>query len=176
VSSDATPRESISPNLVAEPAHGVRPSLGERESALLAAIVERLVPTDEHGPGAREANVAGYIESALATDYRAHLATYVEGLGALDRYARSAHEAGFLDLTAEQQDAVLGDAESGKADAAFFELVRQHTCEGMFGDPAWGGNAGYIGWRLLDYAGPRHVWTREQQELDAAPPLTYPAT
>src|SRR3954471_20686461 len=101
MSSDATPRESISQDLVVEPANAVRPSLGEHESALLAAIVERLVPTDEHGPGAREANVAGYIQGALPTDYRAHLAAYVEGLGALDRYARSVHGAGFLELAAE---------------------------------------------------------------------------
>ena len=36
----------------------------------------------------------------------------------------------------------------------FFRMPRQHTIEGMFGDPTHGGNAGLIGWQLIGYPGP----------------------
>ena len=49
---------------------------------------------------------------------------------------------------------------------AFFELVRAHVLEGMFGDPSYGGNIDHAGWRLLDYPGPRRLWTAREQALD----------
>ena len=51
----------------------------------------------------------------------------------------------------------------------FFEVVLRHAIEGMFGDPAWGGNIDRIGWDLLGYPGPRHVWTPADQELGVEP-------
>ena len=47
----------------------------------------------------------------------------------------------------------------------FFELVRRHLIEGMFGDPRWGGNAEGRGWALVGYPGPRLVWTEADQRL-----------
>jgi gluconate 2-dehydrogenase gamma chain len=61
---------------------------------------------------------------------------------------------------------VLSELERG-ADPAFFELVRRHVMEGMFGDPAYGGNRDRAGWELLGYAGPRLVWTEAEQRLRA---------
>ena len=46
------------------------PVLAEEQRAVLGAIVERLVPSDEHGAGARETRTAEYILGALATAYR----------------------------------------------------------------------------------------------------------
>ena len=57
--------------------------------------------------------------------------------------------------------------------AVFFDTVIQHSREGMFGDPRWGGNAEYIGWRLIGYPGPRHVWAHEEQQFDAEVAPTY---
>lgn len=114
-----------------------------------------------------------YVELALAADYRAHRAAYAEGLGAVDNYAASSYGSGFCELPPERQDAVLSDMEQGRAPGfasgsdAFFELVRQHVLEGMFGDPSWGGNAGFAGWDLIGYPGVRPVWTEEEQQLDA---------
>jgi gluconate 2-dehydrogenase gamma chain len=66
---------------------------------------------------------------------------------------------------------VLSEIERGEAggyltsSTDFFELVRQHALEGMFGDPSWGGNAGMVGWALLGYQGPKQVWSEEEQQL-----------
>jgi gluconate 2-dehydrogenase gamma chain len=129
--------------------------------ALVEAIVARLIPSDENGPGAAEARVARYIEHALATEYARHQGDYVRGLADVDRRASSTYGAGFRELALDEQDAVLTELEA----SPFFELVRQHALEGMFGDPAHGGNADRIGWKLLGYEGPKLVWTEEEQQL-----------
>jgi gluconate 2-dehydrogenase gamma chain len=135
-------------------------SFADGDRAILDAVTARLIPTDETGPGAREARVVEYIERSLATNYEQHRAAYGAGLSALGA-------AGFAELPADRQDAVLADLD--RRDDDFLALVRQHAIEGMFCDPVWGGNAGRVGWRLLGYPGPRHVWTETDQELDAEP-------
>jgi len=124
------------------------------------AIAERMIPSDELGPGAREAGVVFYIDRALAGPY-AHLKdTYSAGLAAVDVYSETTYGSTFLKLPAERQDAVLRALEDGKATGfvaptaqAFFGLLWTHVREGMFGDPSHGGNRNFIGWRLLRHPG-----------------------
>jgi hypothetical protein len=149
--------------------------LGEPRAATLAAVAARLIPSDENGPGAEEAMAARYILRALADDYRQHLGVYADALDALERCARLRHGCAFTKLEPEQQDELLRDVEAGvapdlgAATPEFFELVRRHVIEGMFGDPAWGGNVGCAGWRLLGYPGPRLAWSEEDQRITPLP-------
>jgi gluconate 2-dehydrogenase gamma chain len=119
----------------------------------LEAIADRLIPADEHGPSATQAGAVTYIERALQGPYAEHAAAYAAGLAELD---------GFAALSPAEQDARLRELEW----TAFFELVRAHVLEGMFGDPGYGGNIDQAGWKLLDYAGPKREWTAEEQTLD----------
>lgn len=146
-------------------------ALSDADASTLEAIVARLIPSDETGPGAREANVIGYLVRQLGTDYADHAPAYAAGLGETERRARARFGAAFTALAPEQQDAVLAELERAAPEegGAFFALVRRHAIEGMFGDPAWGGNAGGVGWALIGYPGPRHVWTEADQALDAVP-------
>jgi gluconate 2-dehydrogenase gamma chain len=57
------------------------------EADTLDAIVARLIPTDENGPGATEARAAIYIDRALAGPLRAARGIYAAGLAAMDEYA-----------------------------------------------------------------------------------------
>ena len=51
--------------------------------------------------------------------------------------------------------------------AAFFNMVLNHTHQGTFGDPYYGGNANYAGWDLLGYPGVRTmVSAADQQKLE----------
>ena len=152
------------------------PVLDQSQVALLSAIVERLIPTDEHGPGAREAHAAQYILNALATDYRRYLPEYVTGLAAIDARAHAGNGVPFASLGPERQDAIL--VEFDRRDAtqdpptprSFFDLVLKHTREGMFGDPRWGGNADRVGWALIGYTGPRFEWAAEDQRIELIEP------
>src|ERR671931_427575 len=129
--------------------------LTEAQLATLDAALARLIPSDDGEPGAREARVIRYVERALEGVHRGHLGAYERGLNDLDDLALVGCGAAFAALDPERQDAVLREAEG--AHAGFFELLRSHAIEGMFGDPRWGGNAQLAGWRLLGYPGPRAV-------------------
>lgn len=146
------------------------------EGATLQAVVARLIPADERGPGALEAGAATYVDRALAGPLAGSLETYRNGLAALDRYAQSARGARFAALEASAQDALLRGLEAdaapgfGPGPAAFFNLVLEHAIQGTFSDPAHGGNVDFIGWRLIGYPGVRTMVTPDLQRVDRMPP------
>jgi gluconate 2-dehydrogenase gamma chain len=85
---------------------------------------------------------------------------YQRGIGFVDAYAQSKYQKDFIDLSAEQQDAVLTDMEADQATGfdgpsarAFFTQLRNDTIEGMFSDPMYGGNRDLVGWKLIGYPG-----------------------
>src|SRR6185503_18546421 len=148
-------------------------NLTATEADLLEAIVARLIPTDASGPGATEARAAHYIDRALGGALASSRQAYTAGLAALDRYSRSSRGKPFTELSATDQDSVLIDVEAGTAtgftgsSAAFFALVLNHTHQGTFGDPYYGGNANFVGWDLIGYPGVRTmVSAADQQRLE----------
>lgn len=146
-------------------------TLASVEVATLTAIVGRLIPSDEAGPGAIEAHAVQYIDRALGGELAGLRDTYAIGLAAIDQYAKATHGEVFVRLPLSAQDDVLRDFERGVptgilADSArFFALVREHTIQGTFCDPHYGGNANFIGWCLISYPGLRMMVTREEQRI-----------
>jgi gluconate 2-dehydrogenase gamma chain len=140
------------------------------EADVVEAMLERLIPSDASGPGATEARVLRYVDKALDGDLSSSRAAYTAGIADTDAYARSRFGAGFADLTGAQQDTVLSEMEDGTAPGlrAFFELVREHALQGMFGDPVHGGNEDFAGWGLLGFTGVKMVYTEAEQQLDVA--------
>jgi len=143
------------------------------EADVLDALVARLIPTDANGPGATEARAAHYIDRALGGALASSHAAYTSGLAALDRYSLSSRGKPFAELAPADQDSVLTDVERGAAtgftgsSAAFFALVLNHTHQGTFGDPYYGGNANFVGWDLIGYPGVRTMVTAaDQQKLE----------
>jgi gluconate 2-dehydrogenase gamma chain len=173
------PAEALAPQAAparaaAAPAREAFENLTATEADLLEAIVDRLIPADALGPGAKEARVAHYIDRALGSALQSSRQAYANGLAALDRYARSSRGKGFIELSATDKDSVLIDCETGGATgfagspAQFFNLVLGHTRQGMFGDPYYGGNANFVGWDLLGYPGVRTmVSAADQKALEA---------
>jgi gluconate 2-dehydrogenase gamma chain len=151
-----------------EPLETLSPAEGEA----LEAVVARLIPSDENGPGATEARAAHYIDRALGGALSSSREAYRNGLAALDAYAQAARRAPFAMLPPADQDAVLRDLEANIAtgftpDAAtFFTLVRAHTIQGTFCDPYYGGNASFVGWDLLGYPGVRLGVSAAEQRLN----------
>jgi gluconate 2-dehydrogenase gamma chain len=198
-------------------------ALAQSEANTLEAVLERLLPSDETGPGAKEANVLRYIDRSLAGELDMFHGPYVQALAAIDAYALARYGGEFANLGAEDQDAVLTDMAEGKAQsfkptekaieayaqaefgsaavdleeddreaaldylesydvgftpdsAAVFEMLRTHAIQGMFGDPAHGGNVGFVGWELVRFPGPRLAITSEEQALDAVPENRFEST
>lgn len=153
-------------------------NLTATESEILEAVVARLIPSDENGPGALEAGAANYIDRGLADALASSRAAYAAGLAALDAYARESAGRAFTALGPGEQDSLLEDLEQNRAGgftpdaASFFSLVLGHTIEGTFCDPAYGGNQDFIGWEMIGYPGIRLGVTAEQQRMDSFPEMT----
>jgi len=174
VAGTADAAEPAAQGTTAVPAREAFENLTATEAELLEAVVERLVPSDEHGPGAKEARAAHYIDRALGGALASSRQAYASGLASLDRYAQSSRGKRFADLSNTDKDSVLIDVETGAAtgfagsSAQFFALVLNHTRQGMFGDPYYGGNSNFVGWDLLGYPGVRTMVTAaDQKALEA---------
>jgi gluconate 2-dehydrogenase gamma chain len=138
---------------------------------LIEALVDRLIPGDENGPGALECGVADYIGRSFAGHLAGEREAFTEGLAAIDAFARKNHDAFFADLAPQRKDEILAALESNEAagfkpdSRTFFNRIRQLTLEGMFGDPYYGGNRGFAGWDLIRYPGPRLAVSADEQKL-----------
>jgi gluconate 2-dehydrogenase gamma chain len=117
------------------------------EAAVVEAMTSRILPSDDAGPGAREAGVVHFIDRALSTFNARQLKLYRDGVKDLNRRAarKSKGTKGFAALNAAEQDELLHAVEK----TPFFQSVRADTIFGAFALPAWGGNRAYAGWQLL---------------------------
>jgi gluconate 2-dehydrogenase gamma chain len=149
-------------------------TLTAAESDTLEAIVARLIPSDENGPGAAEARAAHYIDRALAGPLASARKAYAAGLAALNTYAQAAKGGPFASLQPKDQDAVLSEMEKNAAtgftpnSSTFFNLLRAHAIQGTFCDPYYGGNANFVGWDLIRYPGVRISVAAQEQRMGVA--------
>jgi gluconate 2-dehydrogenase gamma chain len=151
------------------------------ETRTLDAVTARVMPSEPDGLGAREAGVVIYIDRAVAGYFRDLQGIYRVGLQRLDECCRAGYGKAFADLTnAEQDETLLAVEGSGgqpvspeakamlAADrretilARFFAIVREHTIQGMFCDPLYGGNRDFTGWKLIGFPGAQWGYTAEQ--------------
>lgn len=160
------------------------------EARTIDAITARIFPADDRSGGGHEAEVVVYIDRALA-GYSRHLQNfYRHHLRELDVYC-SAHFGGpFVGLSEGVQyeviehmdtgDTALGELgplllpepttrESGRPNAPvtlqiFFNVLWEHTIQGLFCDPAYGGNKNAIGWRAIGFPGAHWSYTTEQRK------------
>lgn len=142
------------------------------QAEAVEAATARIFPSDDLGPGALEAGAVVYIDRALAGAY-AHLQdAYRLAVAGLERASQARHGARFAALAADLQDDLLaavdrGDLSGFGVPPGFMTLLVRHTREGMFCDPAHGGNRDLIGWRLLGYPGIHRVWHHDEQQIGA---------
>jgi gluconate 2-dehydrogenase gamma chain len=114
--------------------------LSADEAAMVDAMVDRLIPTDELGPGAKDSGVTTFIDRQLTGPYGGHDWLYMQGpfaaaplptqglqsplrprqqyrmgLAALDSYCKSSFGGrGFVQLNADEQDKLLAGMEKGE--------------------------------------------------------------
>src|SRR5436309_9638614 len=90
-------------------------SLTTTEAETLRAVIARLIPADENGPGALEARADRFIDRALAGALQNLRSVYGAGLAAVNSYAQSSKGIAFVKLSASDQDAVLTAIEQNQA-------------------------------------------------------------
>src|SRR5918911_2598012 len=152
-------------------------ALSVHDARTAAAVFERLFPASAGEPGATDIGVVTYVDRALAGAYADKLEVYRRGLAALDCGARDAYGAPFAGCAPAQQDALIAGLERGDLanfhtppQQDFFALLLAHLQEGLFADPAYGGNRDKLGWKVLGHPG---VWLENSAEENLSPePVT----
>lgn len=172
----------------------------------VAAAMARIIPTTTT-PGAAEAGTIDFLDGYLAGIDRIYAKpdgsgfetlsgrradawrrrieilreTYANGIADLDQRSQDRDGRPFVELDAEQQDAVLAELERPGEGAAistaqsvmgyapvepalqqasveislsFFALLALHTRQGFYADPIYGGNRGQVGWQTIGFPGP----------------------
>lgn len=153
------------------------------EIRFLDAAVARLIPADELGPGAKEADVAYFIDGQLSSVWGTHGRNYRTGpwregtpqqgfqsrltpqeiyrtaIREIDLRCTRQYGKAFAFLAATDQDELLHALEDAKIELEsvssrlFFDLLWRNTLEGFFSDPMYGGNRDKIGWKLIGFPG-----------------------
>jgi gluconate 2-dehydrogenase gamma chain len=144
-------------------------SLTPEQRRTTEMLVDRIIPSDELGPGALECGAANYIDVQMAGYLAPQKDAFVAGLAALDQYAVQTQGSVFAGLSAEKRDAVLTAItgnDGPQSLKAFFNQARTYTLQGTFGDPHYGGNIGGKGWDIIRYPGPRPATTADMQRMD----------
>ena len=158
IAADSNPQsQSTSPI----PAREALEVLTAEEADTLEAICDCLIPSDAHGPGAKEARAVHYIDRSLASHNSSARHNYMVGLSAINDYARQTRDKPFYQLITDHQNSILQAVQSNKVEgfapsgSGFFNMVRSHTIDGTFCDPYYGGNQNFVGWDMIRYPGIR---------------------
>ncbi|MBI4507987.1 MAG: gluconate 2-dehydrogenase subunit 3 family protein [Deltaproteobacteria bacterium] len=139
------------------PAPAAAKTFDPREWAVVEAACSRIIPTDDL-PGAREANVVGFIDGQLADpNFAVFKREFEAGVSALELVAAAKFGSRFMEIRPEQQDEVLAALQDGEGStnafsaAHFFQVVFTLTIEGLLSDPVHGGNKDEAGWKVIGF-------------------------
>lgn len=137
-----------------------------------------------YGEGAKTYRFGPWADGTANQGYQLALTPaelYREGLAELAAaLGKATPGSTFESLSASEQDRVLSGLEAGTFQLAsvpgkvFFETLRTNVIEGLFSDPAYGGNRGMKGWSLIGFPGVQLDWTEgfeqwRDKRVDLAP-------
>jgi len=140
------------------------------EARTVDALAAQIIPSEADSPGAHEAGVVFYIDRALAGFMRDLRPLYRRGLQTLSDLSNKSFGAEFAALADEQQRQLVETLDArAKADpddfaGQFFRIIGEHSVQGFFGDPAYGGNRDVVGWKLVGFPGAQWGYTAEQMQ------------
>ena len=130
---------------------------------ILIAVADQLMPTDELGPGVKQAGIEGYLQQTLADPRMKSIKSLVtRGAVFLGRASRQEHGKAFWELDAKDRESFIGRfarkevRPSGFTPQAVVRVMLALTLECFLGDPRHGGNQGEVGWQFIggvDWAG-----------------------
>lgn len=103
------------------------------ERALLALVLDRLVPAGRGFPAAGALGISAHLEHVAGTTPAARR-LFVEGLRQIAIAGERIRPAGFAALTGDEQDAILQRLE--RDHPAFFEVLVRQTYSGYYSHPA----------------------------------------
>lgn len=159
------------------------------EWRFLLAACDRLIPTDDNGPGAVDQGVPVFIDRQMEAPYghgglwymhppfvpsppqlgyQSKLTpreTYRIGIREVNAHCRRQFQKVFAELGHAEQEQLLTALEHGQLDSealsgkAFFDQLLTNTKEGYLADPLHGGNQTLASWKLIGFPGARADYT-----------------
>lgn len=102
---------------------------------------------------------------------------YRAGIASLEAYAELNYGGRVPELSEEDQDQIIWDMLDENIDdftefssIAFFQTLRMDTAEGMFSDPAYGGNRNMAGWVLVGFPGAQRAYAPSEMQVEQHEP------
>lgn len=168
----------------------------EADFKTLSAATERIFPEDDNGPGAIELGVPYFIDHQLAgsfgyndqeymqgpfhegSDFQGYQTPlkrhqiFMEGIRGLDHESNKKFDGAFRDVEDDQQDDILKKFDDDKVKlkgvkaSMFFDLLKDVTMAGAYGDPLYGGNIGMEGWKMKEYPGSQMSYASDIEDKD----------
>jgi len=141
------------------PPEGHPPTFDDSDRRILGNLCEQIFPKDEF-PGAIELGIPSFIERCLQSGHAEWTAIYRVGFRSTEAASHSMYGKGFLEISFDEQTRLLERMQTGdlpKADwpsvaaREFFRMVRDHTLQGAYSHPKYGGNRNKAAWDMIGY-------------------------
>ncbi len=109
----------------------------EEENKTVIEMSERIIPADEHSPGAKAAAVNEYIDLVVSESPEATKQVWREGLAAINKMSRDKFAKPFADASADQQIDLLKQISKNErspqtVEERFFRTIKYATVDGYY--------------------------------------------
>lgn len=109
----------------------------EDEHKTVIEMSERIIPADDHSPGAKAAGVSGYIDLVVSESTDLTKQTWREGLAAIHKMSRDRFGKPFADASTEQQIQLLTEISKNErspqtVEEKFFRTIKYATADGYY--------------------------------------------
>ena len=109
----------------------------EAENRTVIEMSERIIPADDHSPGAKAVQVNEYIDLVVSESPEATRQTWREGLAAVNKMSAEKFGKPFADTTVDQQTQLLKDISKNErspqtVEERFFRTIKYATIDGYY--------------------------------------------
>jgi hypothetical protein len=109
----------------------------DEENKTVIEMSERIIPADDHSPGAKAAGVAAYIDLIISESPEVTRNTWREGLAAVNKMSREKLGKPFADAGADQQIELLtaiskNEKSPQTVEEKFFRTIKYATIDGYY--------------------------------------------
>lgn len=109
----------------------------EEENKTVIEMSERIIPADDHSPGAKAARVNEYIDLVVSESPDTAKQTWREGLAAINRMSRDKFGKPFANASADQQTELLTGVSKNERspqtlEERFFRTIKYATVDGYY--------------------------------------------
>jgi hypothetical protein len=107
------------------------------EMAVLVAMSDHIIPSDEHSPGAKEAGVAAFIDVMVSASPEETRTMWREGIASIDKASEKKYQKKYAQASVENQLDLLKDISKNEFDPKsteekFFRAMKGMTIDGFY--------------------------------------------